>query len=217
MVGENWRYEDAFEQAAVIVHGGQIGRPLLCHWVVYNPINPDNKYYHTPWRRSGDFPGGFLLDVGVHHVAVLRWLLGEIAQVSAMKTQIRADLPPADALSATLRFDSGVVGAYLANYAVNAPWSPALHLTGEAGSVWVHRQALEVTSGGATRSIPITAHQGVKKELAAFAAAIRRGQAHRSTPQQALQDVAVVEAMLHSAETGQHVAPERITSKRASK
>ncbi|HXV43829.1 MAG TPA: Gfo/Idh/MocA family oxidoreductase, partial [Anaerolineae bacterium] len=61
MVGENWRYEEAFEQAAAIVHSGEIGRPLLCHWVVYNPINPDNKYYHTPWRRSGDFPGGFLL------------------------------------------------------------------------------------------------------------------------------------------------------------
>ena len=210
LVGENWRYEEAFEQAATLIHSGEIGRPLLCHWVVYNAINPDNKYYHTLWRRSGDFPGGFLLDVGVHHVAVLRWLLGEIASVSAMKTQIRTDLPPADALSATLQFESGVVGVYLATYAVNAPWPPALHITGETGSLRVHRQDLEVTSDGATHTIPITAHQGVKAEMADFAAAIRRGQLHRNTPEQALQDVAVIEAMLRSAETGCSVAPERI-------
>jgi predicted dehydrogenase len=210
MVGENWRYEAAFEQAAALVHSGQIGRPRLCHWVVYNPINPDNKYYRTPWRRSGDFPGGFLLDVGVHHVAVLRWLLGEIAQVSAVTGQIRADLPPADVLSATLQFERGAIGVYLANYAVNAPWPPALHVTGESGSLWVHRQALEVTGGGVTRTIPITPHQGVKAELAAFATAIRQGQAHRNTPQQGLQDVAVVEAMLRSAELGRRLAPERI-------
>jgi predicted dehydrogenase len=150
------------------------------------------------------------LDVGVHHVAVLRWLLGEISQVSAVTRQIRADLPPADVLSATLQFESGVTGVYLATYAVNAPWPPALCVTGETGSLRVHRQDLEVTSSGTTRTVPITPHQGVKKELAAFAAAIRRGEPQRNSPQQCLQDVAVVEAMLRSAERGRHVAPERI-------
>lgn len=210
MVGENWRYENAFEQAATIVHSGELGRPLLCHWVVYNPINPDNKYYNTPWRRSGDYPGGFLLDVGVHHVAVLRWLLGEISGVSAVTGQIRPDLPPADILSATLQFESGVSGVYLATYAVNAPWLPALTITGERGSLWVHRQGLEVTSNGATRPIPVIPHQGVKKELAAFAAAVRGVEPHRNSPQQCLQDVAVIEAMLRSAETRCRVTPERI-------
>jgi predicted dehydrogenase len=213
-VGENWRYEEAFERAAAIVHSGEIGRPLLCHWVVYNPIHPDNKYYRTPWRRSGDFPGGFLLDVGVHHVAVLRWLLGKISQVSAMTRQIRTDLPPADVLSATLQFESGLTGVYLATYAVNAPWPPALHITGEEGSLRVHRQELEVTSGGVPRTIAITPQQGVKAELAAFAAAIRRGEAHRCPPEQALQDVAVIEAMLRSAELGCQVAPEQIGGSR---
>lgn len=214
VVGENWRYEEAFERAAAIIHGGEIGRTLLCHWVVYNPINPDNKYYATPWRRSGDFPGGFLLDVGVHHVAVLRWLLGEITQVSAVTRQLRADLPPADVLSATFQFESGLIGVYQATYAVNAPWPPALHITGEKGSLRVHRQDLEVTSGGVTQTIAITPHQGVKAELAAFAAAVRRAEAHRCPPEQALQDVAVIEAMLCSAEAGCQVSPEQIGGSR---
>ncbi len=212
LVGENWRYEDAFEQAAALIQGGEIGRPLLCHTAIYNPINPDNKYYHTPWRRAGDFPGGFLLDVGVHHVAVLRWLIGEIASVSAIIGQIRADLPPADTLSASLRFENNVVGAYLATYALTAPWPPALHITGEAGSVRVQRQELEVTVNGQTRLLPVTPHRGVAAQLADFAAAIRLGKTHRNPPQQAWQDVAVIEAMLRSAETGCQVAPERLVS-----
>jgi predicted dehydrogenase len=210
LVGENWRYEDAFEQAAGLIHSGQLGQLRLGHWIVYNPINPDNKYYATTWRRAGDFPGGFLLDVGVHHVAVLRWLVGEIAAVTAITGQQRADLPPADTLSATLQFENGVVGSYLVSYGLSAPWPPALHLTGEAGSLWVHRQGLVTTLNGETRNIPVAPHQGVARQMAAFAAAIRRSEPHRNPPQQALQDVAVIEAMLHAAKTGQSCSPAQI-------
>lgn len=209
MVGENWRYEDAFEQAAALIQGGQIGRPLLCHMAVYNPINPDNKYYATPWRRAGDFPGGFLLDVGVHHVAVLRWLIGEIAAVSATISQIRADLPPADTLSATLQFENGIVGTYLATYALSAPWPPALHISGESGAMRVHRQKLELTVNGQTQLLPVTPHRGIAAQLADFAAAIRQGKSHRNPPEQAWMDVAVIEAMLRSAEAGCQMSPER--------
>jgi predicted dehydrogenase len=50
----------------------------------------------------------------------------------------------------------------------------------------------------------------VNTEFAAFAAAIREGKPHRNTPQEALQDVAVIEAMLRSAETGKAENAERI-------
>lgn len=210
LVGENWRYEDAFRQAAEIVHAGQIGRPLLCHWALHIPITPENKYYHTTWRRSGVVPGGFLLDVGVHHVAALRMLLGEIAEVSAVTREISADLPPVDTLAATFRFESGLIGTYLITFATQAPWPPALHVTGDNGSLRVYRRELQLTRDGSTRNIPVTAHQGVAAELAAFAAAIRRQQPHRNSPQEALQDLAVIEALVRSAEAGRSVTPERI-------
>jgi predicted dehydrogenase len=210
MVAENWRYEDAFQQGARIVGGGEIGRLLLCHWAHYVLMTPDNKYYATPWRRSGSFPGGFLLDGGVHQVATLRMLLGEIREVSAFTAQMRDDLPPADTLSAALQFDSGLIGAYSVTYNTAAPWPPALHIVGERGAVRVHRGELQVTRNGATTNLPVTAGKGVEWELAAFAAAVRQGSAHANSPEQALQDVAVVEALLRSAETGLAVQPERI-------
>jgi predicted dehydrogenase len=210
MVAENWRYEDAFQQAEPIIKGGEIGRLLLCHWPLHIPMTPQNKYYHTAWRRSGDFPGGFLLDGGVHHAAVMRMLLGNIRQVSAYTVQMRADLPPADTMSAALQFESGLIGAYAVTYTTAAPWPPALHVIGERGAIRVHRGELQVTRDGETTLVPVTAAKGVERELAAFAAAVRGRPAQVYPPEEALHDVAVVEAMLRSAETGCAVQPEGI-------
>ena len=57
MVAENWRYESAFRQAAALVKDHAIGAPVTASWVLHAPVDPANKYYHTPWRRtSGRFP-----------------------------------------------------------------------------------------------------------------------------------------------------------------
>jgi predicted dehydrogenase len=210
LIGENWRYEDAFVKAEEIIKSSQIGRPLLCHWALSNPIMPDNRYYQTGWRQAANFPGGYLLDVGVHHVAALRMLLGEIAEVGAITTLIRPDLPPVDTLNATLQFDNSVVGTYTVTYAAAAPWPPALHVVGDQGALRVHREELQVTRNGTLQTVPVTGRRGVDFELAAFAQAIRDRRPHRNSPQETLQDVAVIEAMLQSAATGQRVAPKRI-------
>ncbi len=196
MVGENWRYETAFVRAADLVRSGVIGRPVTCSWAIHQAVTPDSRYYHTEWRRSGRIPGGFLLDGGVHHVAALRLILGELEVVGAAPTQVSPDLPPADTLSATLRFANGVVGSYLSCYAAASPWPPALHIVGHAGSLRVERGRIEVTRGGATEVIPCPARDGLDNELMAFADAIQRGIPHRNTPQEALADLQVMEAML---------------------
>jgi predicted dehydrogenase len=84
---------------------------------------------------------------------------------------------------------------------------------GERGAVEVHRRGFTITAGGRTRTKTIADYvdtSAIRAELEAFAAAILEGRPHRNTPQQALQDVAVVEALLRSAETGQRTAPERV-------
>jgi predicted dehydrogenase len=209
MVGENWRYEEAFLQAASLMRGGAIGRPIACHWAIYSPVDPNSKYYHSAWRRDSSFPGGYLLDGGVHHVSAMRMILGEIGEVSAVTTQVLPDLPPADTITATLRFDSGVLGTYMATYATRAPWPPLLHIAGETGSLRVQRREIEITQGKETRQIQCSGFDGVQKELAAFAESIRTGQPHLATPIEALQDLAVVEAMLCAAEERRTVVPER--------
>ncbi len=94
-------------------------------------MNQENRYYNTAWRRESAFPGGFVLDGGVHHMAVLRLILGEITEVSAVSRLIRADLAPVDSLNAALVFESGLTGMYSITYAAGSPWPAMLHIVGD--------------------------------------------------------------------------------------
>lgn len=210
MVAENWRYEPVMFQTAEIIQSGEIGTPLLVQFDQHIALTPDNKYYQTAWRREGAYPGGFVLDGGVHHVALLRMILGEIAAVQAATRQMRADLPPLDTINATLDFAAGFTGVYSVTYAAGSPWTQTLHIVGDKGSVLMDRDALRVSSDRGERTHALPAYQGVEQELAAFVAAIRSDVPHRNTPQEALQDVAVIEAMLASGTSGARVQVVRV-------
>ena len=208
MVAENYRYEEAFIRASELVSQQLIGRPLICNWPLQIPMDSRNKYYHTRWRRSGNYPGGLLLDSGVHHVAAMRQVLGEIESVSAIKAQMRSDLAPADTLSASLEFENGAIGSYSVTFASAEPHPTALHIAGERGNLRDTLDKIELTVDGRTDTINLSGGKGVWAELKAFATAIRCGEEHRNPPHQALQDVAVFEAMLRSADINHRVAPE---------
>lgn len=202
MVGENWRYESAFVQAAEMVRSGVIGRPITCHWAVFTPVTTQSKYYGSAWRESGEVRGGYLLDGGVHHVAGLRLIVGEIVQVSATMTQVAPHLPPADTLAAHLYFANGALGTYLASYAVAAPWPPQLYVVGDKGTLRMQRGEIETTVAGATEVRHYNKFDGVELELIAFADAIHSGQPHTNPPEEALRDLAVLDALLRSAAEG---------------
>ncbi len=196
MVGENWRYEEAFERAAELVRQGAIGRPLSCYWAQYSSLKPGNPYYATTWRRSG-FAGGLVLDGVVHLVAALRLVLGEIVQATAATALFAADLPPVDSVAATLRFESGAIGSLVVSYAAASPWGAPLTIVGEQGSLRVQRGRVEVAgSDGSVDVIECGKLHGVQRELAAFAQAIRHGTPHRNPPEEALRDLAVIEQMV---------------------
>ncbi len=204
LVGEQWRYEDAFLQAQAMI--GELGDLVMVQCSIFNALNPDNHYYHTPWRRSGDFPGGAIVDGGVHRIAALRMLLGEVTHVSAVVKQMREDLPPADTIAATLQFANGALGSYCATYAAGAWIKFPIIITGSQGTMRVSREVLEITKNGETKMYPVTAYLGTHREFAAFADAIQSGQQHRNTPEEAWRDLAVIEAMLQSAKSIEQVA-----------
>lgn len=205
-VAENWRWEAGYLQAGDVIRGAnsEIGKPLVANWSLYIDA-AGGKYYGTEWRRDNSFPGGFLLDGGVHHVAAMRLVLGEIVRVSATTALSRADLPPADTLTAALTFASGAIGTYSVTYAAGAGWRNTLDVLGDRGWLRVDRTSLEIGTPGNSRSVGLGDGKSIHAELAEFADAIQSGSPLRNTPIEALRDLAVIEAMLHSASHGQAI------------
>ncbi len=213
-IAENVRYAESHVKAAEMMAGGEIGRPLLCFQSVQIDLSPSNRYYRTPWRRDGTVPGGPIMDAGIHNAALLRFLLGEVAAVSAVTAQMRPDLAPIDTLSAAIEFESGALGSFSITCAAGSPWRRGLHILGDRGSLFVSGEEIELAADDKTQRLMFAAspnvRDDVRNELAAFAAGIRLGQSQRNTPLECLRDVSLMEAMLRSAQTGQREVPERI-------
>jgi predicted dehydrogenase len=136
--------------------------------------------------------------------------LGEIAEVSAYAAQADDNLGTLDTLTANLKFASGLLGNYSATYAPGPFRSTALIVRGETGRMTVNRQGIEIERTGGTETILSAEIWTVDEEFKAFAAAIREGKPHRNSPQQALQDLAVMEAMTDSAQNGQVTQVEQV-------
>ncbi len=83
-------------------------------------------------------------------------------------------------------------------------------MLGDNGALKLDNNAVYIRSESGERTLEFGERTGVELELAAFAAAIRDGAAHINSPQQALQDVAVIEAILESAQSGQRINVEQI-------
>jgi predicted dehydrogenase len=85
-----------------------------------------------------------------------------------------------------------------------------LQIGGSTGALRIQNNEIELAIANETRQIRLAPSPTVQNELTAFALSIREGVPHLNTPQEALRDVAVIEAMLLSAQTGQRVPPEVI-------
>jgi predicted dehydrogenase len=213
LVAENWRFEPGFREAKQLLDRGSIGTPLFAHWTTCIRMDDSNPYYHTAWRRTPAFQGGFLFDVGVHHAAAWRLLLGEITQVTAFASAVRPDLPPLDTLSAALQFKSGLLAQYAVTFANGAPYPPHLHILGSDGALRIDRTHIEVLRSDEIERIQI---QGVHPRshitmFAEFASVLRDDRfATSGSPEQALADIAFVEALLRSVANGRAEDVERV-------
>jgi len=205
MIAENYRYIPAYRRAAGLIGEGIIGEPKTARWSLHAYIGPGSPFY-TPWRLRPEHLGGYLSDGGVHEAAVFRMLLGEVESVSGVVCSIRPDLPPADTVSAILRFANGALGTYAKTYALPGPNSP-LEVAGKDGVLLVWQDRVELWREGAKAQEwdePLQ-YNGAVEMYKDFAQAVRGGIPSRSTPAEALADLQLIAAILRASETGKEV------------
>jgi len=217
-VAENWRFKKTTKIVEDLVASGALGEINFADFTYLSFQKPDN----LRWRGSPGYAGGYMLDSGVHFIALLRKIVGEIEEVSASVSQRVPYLPPADSVTAILSFGSGAEGAYRLSFAApSTAGDQGLRLTGAKGTLLAgfHRFSprdfrhnwVRVQTSGGRRFIPVMddlfVPGGVYETLSHCIDAIQHGAPLVSSPAQALRDVAVVEAMLESSRLKRAVKP----------
>ncbi|HEX7005463.1 MAG TPA: Gfo/Idh/MocA family oxidoreductase [Trueperaceae bacterium] len=106
MVGFHRRFDPPYVEARKRLRSGELGRLEGYRAVARDPYPPALEYLIT----SGDL----LVDMGIHDLDCARFLVGEVAEVSAIGSALAVpELAPHglfDTAVATLRFENGAVG-----------------------------------------------------------------------------------------------------------
>lgn len=110
-VAENWLFLNA---AAVMKEQlADIGPITAFTYNSTGPFVKENKYLATSWRQKPEHIGGFLSDGGVHQLALLTEVLGEIGSLSALTKQVRKESGTDDVVFSTMKLkNSDVIGTF---------------------------------------------------------------------------------------------------------
>jgi predicted dehydrogenase len=205
-VAEQFRYDRAFTRAReLVVVGGRIGKLNHVHARVWGNVQPiENQYYETEWRKNPEYQGGFVLDGGVHFIALIRYVSGlEIVRTLSMCRQTYPHLPPLDTVNAALQFDSGASGSLSICFA-SCKGIFEFVFVGDHGSVTISavedvkgRQRIVLEKADGTKEIEeMIDGDGVSEEVKAFLEAASGGKHdEKAGAREALADVAVVESL----------------------
>jgi len=106
MISSPFRFDPAFQQLHKLVQRGVIGKPFMANAVFGNrgPGSRSDFYWDT---EKG---GGVIQDIGVHHVDLLRWLMGEVSDVTSITWRSKNDLAVEDNAILSLLFENGALG-----------------------------------------------------------------------------------------------------------
>ena len=164
-------------------------------------------------RRSPQCPGGFILDAGVHYVAALRMLLaatGEtISRVTAFTTLLEPNLAPKDTANATFGLSNGRSGTFNFSYGTDFATALDIQVITDGGVVSIEDHCVKVVKDGesedmeqvTTTRFPVDHSLG--REIEVFAQGILKKTVEvRGSPQEALEDLKVIEAILRSGDEG---------------
>jgi UDP-N-acetyl-2-amino-2-deoxyglucuronate dehydrogenase len=189
----------------------------------------DSSGWRGTWALDG---GGALMNQGVHYVDLLCWMMGPVAEVTALCATVDHAIEVEDTALALLRFHSGAVGVLQASTAVYPGLPERLEISGTGGSVIVEAGDIRLQElagekgpvgsyGGkpgpppsapppaATAAADPAAISGDSHlaQLADFLAALDQGGQPLVTGEEARDDVAVIRAVYDSARLGRPAAP----------
>ena len=119
LVGHQRRYYPCAAEAREIIAQGRIGKLMgvTGQWTT----RKDDDYYSAAWRR--DVKAGPILTNLIHEIDLLRFICGDIANVSAEVTHHDQEFDKEDAVAIIMKFVNSAVGTFLLSDRTPTPWT----------------------------------------------------------------------------------------------
>jgi myo-inositol 2-dehydrogenase/D-chiro-inositol 1-dehydrogenase len=179
-VGFHRRFDPDWAAATARIRAGELGRVYLFRTSLRDMRSPDPAYLTSS--------GGFFLDVTIHDLDTARWMVGEVAEVTATGAALSdprfAELGDIDTALVTLRFAAGALGVIDNSRSAGYGYECSTEVVGSAATVRIEnpppRRYRWLTPGADTVGIPRDFQErypdAYAAELEGFARAVLAGE-----------------------------------------
>ncbi|HUQ81745.1 MAG TPA: Gfo/Idh/MocA family oxidoreductase [Gemmatimonadaceae bacterium] len=216
MMGFNYRFNPIVREARARIAAGEIGALVGARSVFTTPPRA-----LAPWKQRRDTGGGVLLDLAVHHIDLIRYLLG--ADVTSVFAELRSDRTEHDSAFVQLGLTTGQAQCM---FSLNAVDDDRIEIFGSNARLTIDRYRslrVEVASGaggaiggavaravGEARALPYALAKlrsplndpSFPAAIGAFVQAVRERTAASPDLHDGYRALAVVDAAERSAQSG---------------
>ncbi|MCL2521892.1 MAG: Gfo/Idh/MocA family oxidoreductase [Erysipelotrichales bacterium] len=115
MVAENLRYEECYKIIKEIIYSKRLGEVnyfILHTGADFEADVKGDTFAKREWRQRPEFPGGIFLDGGIHDMALLRFLFGDMTDLSAKAIKQAKSYCEYQSIHCLLEFNNQVSGHY---------------------------------------------------------------------------------------------------------
>ena len=204
-VGQNARRMARYRKVRELIENGAIGQVVLAEANSSDDLGM--RLSPQAWRRSSkESPGGPLTSFTVHHADNFNHLVGPVRRVTALISKVWGKNETDDVISAAIEFENGALG-YLGGSFIT-PERNFLQIHGLEGVVFVDEGGgAYYRKKGTTELVRVflsdpDSQRGdsLAEEMDEFASCIQTGYRPEVGGEEGLAAVAVIEAMIRSAE-----------------
>ena len=193
LLAENFRYKKLYIRLKEVIEEGRIGKPYSVIWNNFDHAY-DNEYGQIEWRKQHQYKGGFITDGGVHSIAALRLIFGEITPISIVVQSANPEAGKVDTCNLQMKFSNGITGNLFLFFSTPYYYENRILVFGDNGTL--------ISDGGESFIIKtnfnndyveeVKTGNGFKEEFEDFYSAVREGTKVRSTFEEGYKDLKTI-------------------------
>jgi predicted dehydrogenase len=205
-LGYQRRRENQFRWIKAEIEAGRFGKPVQAEC----NISRDRlgKIDLSSWRyQASGMPGGVMLQIGIHYVDVLEFLMGPVRRVSGASARLVLPGDNPDVANLILEHENGAISNLTASYASASEYYMMNIYGKEASAYYDLFNGLRHLRRGETQphAVAVTKNDAIREELDEFAACVCNGAKPETDGWWASRNLAVIMAGIESAREGRAI------------